>query len=61
MSDPDGFGEEMRLQIYGIRRTFDRDSGLSDTLTVELLRPPEVGIWDSPQYGRWDETFVWSD
>lgn len=61
VSDPDGFGEEMRLQIYGIRRTFDRDSGLSDTLTVELLRPPEVGIWDSPQYGRWDETFVWSD
>lgn len=61
VTDPDGLGEEVRLQIYGIRRRFDRDSGLADTLTVEVLRPPLVGIWDSPQYGRWDETFYWSD
>src|SRR5690606_17259409 len=45
VTDPDGLGEEVRLQIYGIRRRFDRDSGLADTLTVEVLRPPLVGIW----------------
>ncbi|GAB3912720.1 hypothetical protein GCM10029964_121010 [Kibdelosporangium lantanae] len=58
--DPDGFGEMMALQIYGIRREFDRDSGLTDTLTVEMLKPPGSGLWDSKQYGRWDTTFTWS-
>ena len=59
--DPDGFGERMRLQILGIRREYSRDGGLTDTLTVELVRPAGIGLWDSPQYGRWDETFIWSD
>ncbi|HVV11573.1 hypothetical protein [Amycolatopsis sp.] len=58
--DPDGVGEQTKLQIYGIRREWSLDSGLTDTLTVEMLRPPRVGIWDSQQYGRWDETFIWS-
>lgn len=58
--DPDGMGEELRLQILGIRRSFSRDGGLVDTLTVELVRPAGVGIWDSPQYGIWDSTFTWS-
>ena len=51
----------MRLQILGIRREYSRDGGLTDTLTVELVRPAGIGLWDSPQYGRWDETFIWSD
>lgn len=58
--DPDGFGENFKLQIYGINRKFSREEGLVDTLTVELIAAPGVGIWDSEQYGRWDETFVWS-
>ncbi|TCO56803.1 hypothetical protein [Actinocrispum wychmicini] len=58
--DPDGLGESVNLQIYGIRREFDHDKGLTDTLTVEMLKPPGVGQWDSRQYGRWDTTFTWS-
>ncbi len=58
--DPDGFGEFMKLQILGIRRRFDINTGLTDTLTVEMVRPAGVGIWDSDHYGRWDETFIWS-
>lgn len=61
VQDPDGFGEQFHLQIYGINRQFSRDGGLTDTLTVEMIRPPGIGIWDSLQYGRWDETFVWSE
>lgn len=59
--DPEGLGEELRLQILGINRTFTRDGGLVDDLTVEMVEPPRVGIWDSAQYGRWNQTFVWSD
>lgn len=59
--DPDGLGEEVRLQILGINRTFSRDNGLIDELTVELVRTPKIGIWDSPSYGLWDSTFIWSD
>lgn len=58
--DPDGIGEQTKLQIYGVKREFSIDGGLTDTLTVEMLAPPRVGIWDSAQYGRWDETFIWS-
>jgi hypothetical protein len=61
ITDPDGLGEEMKLQILGIQRTFSRDGGLTDTLTVEMIRPPRVGIWDSSQYGRWDRSFIWSN
>jgi hypothetical protein len=60
LDDNDGFGEQMRVQIYGINREFSVDSGLTDTLTVEMLRPAGVGIWDSSQYGRWDQSFIWS-
>lgn len=60
LSDPNGFGESMRLQILGINRSFDADDGLTDNLSVELLRPAGVGIWDSSQYGLWDQTFIWS-
>ena len=60
VSDPEGFGERMDLQIYGINRVFDVNQGLTDTLTVEMVRPSRIGYWDSPQYGRWDETFIWS-
>lgn len=60
LDDVDGFGEQMRVQIYGITRTFSVTNGLTDTLTVEMLRPAGVGIWDSTQYGRWDQSFIWS-
>lgn len=58
--DPEGLGETLRFQILGINRTLSRDDGLVDELTVELVRPANIGIWDSPQYGLWDSTFVWS-
>jgi len=58
--DPEGMGEEMHLQVYGIRRSYSKDSGLIDDLTVEMTEPPRIGIWDSPQYGLWDNTFYWS-
>lgn len=58
ITDRDGFGDRFDVQIYGIRRTFDVDNGLSDTLTIEMILPPG-GIWDSPQYGIWGSSFVW--
>lgn len=60
VADPDGFGETMRFQVLGISRRFTQEQGLVDSLTVELTRPPNVGIWDSSQYGRWDQTMIWS-
>src|SRR5690606_13331401 len=47
IKDSDGMGETLRVQILGISRTFSRDGGLEDVLTVELVRPSGVGIWDS--------------
>src|SRR5690606_31632574 len=47
IKDPEGMGETLRVQILGISRTFSRDGGLEDVLTVELVRPSGVGIWDS--------------
>jgi hypothetical protein len=60
IQDPDGMGEEMKVQIYGIRRSYSSEQGLVDTLTVEMLRPPLIGYWDSAQYGLWDQSFYWS-
>lgn len=60
VADPEGFGEGMRIQVLGITRTMSRANGLVDNYTVELTRPPNIGIWDSSQYGRWDQTFIWS-
>lgn len=60
VEDPDGMGSEMKMQVLGITRTFDRDSGLTDTLSVEVVRPPKIGLWDSDQYGLWNQTFYWS-
>lgn len=57
ISDKYGFGENFNIQIYGIRRTFDVDNGLTDTLSVELIAPG--GIWDDAAYGIWEQTFVW--
>lgn len=55
--DISGFGERFDVQIYGIRRSFSVDSGLTDTLSVEML--PAAGRWDDPVYGIWEQTFVW--
>lgn len=52
-----GLGDRVNIQINGIRRTFDVDTGLTDNLAVELIAPG--GIWDDSQYGVWEETFVW--
>lgn len=60
VKDPNGFGEEMGVQIYGINRTFSLDNGLTDVLTVEMIRPSLIGLWDSAQYGLWDSSFRWS-
>lgn len=60
ITNPQGLGEEIGLQIYGTNRVYSRAAGLVDTHTVEMLAPPRIGIWDSDQYGRWDESFIWS-
>lgn len=60
IQDSDGLGESMKVQIYGINRSFSREAGIVDTLTVELLEPPQIGIWNSAQYGLWDQSFYWS-
>jgi hypothetical protein len=57
IKDEAGFGTRMDAQIYGITRTFDVDNGLTDTLSVQMVRPG--GIWDDIRYGIWDSTFVW--
>jgi hypothetical protein len=57
INDKFGFGESFNVQIYGIRRLLDVDSGLTDTLSVELIAPG--GIWDDSTYGIWEQTFVW--
>lgn len=57
--DADGFGESMWLQVLGIKRTFGVD-GLTDTYTVEMVVNPGQGVWDSPTYGLWDQSFIWS-
>lgn len=56
--DADGFGESMWLQVLGIKRTMDSD-GLTDTYTVEMVVNPGQGVWDSPTYGLWDQSFIW--
>lgn len=60
LNDSDGLGEQLRAQITGINRKFSKSNGLTDTLTVELLRPAGLGIWDSSQYGRWDQSLIWN-
>lgn len=57
LRDVDGFGYRFDIQITGIRREYSLDSGLTDTLSVEML--PTAGIWDDPVYGLWDETLIW--
>lgn len=57
--DADGFGEFMWLQVLGIKRSFG-DDGLTDTYTVEMVLNPGEGVWDSPTYGLWDQSFIWS-
>ena len=48
--DPDGFGARLKAQILGITRELDASKGLTDTLTVELIRPPGQWILGSPSY-----------
>lgn len=48
VNDPDGIGDGIKLQILGVKRTFNAQ-GLSDTLTVEMVSPlpkqDPVPIW----------------
>lgn len=60
LTDPDGLGESMRLQIFGINRKISKTGGLKDTYSVELVRPTALGIWNSSQYGRWDQSLIWN-
>ncbi len=60
VADAAGFGESMWLQVYGIKREFAA-SGLTDTYTVEMVTgPADSGLWDSPTYGLWDQSMIWS-
>ncbi len=60
ITDAQGYGDRIDVQIQAIRREWSLDDGLSDTLTVETILPPRTGLWDSPNYGRWDTTMIWS-
>ena len=42
VTDPDGFGTGIKLQILGISRSLKRSSGLTDRLSVEMLPPDAV-------------------
>jgi hypothetical protein len=41
LTDPDGFGVDLKVQIVGIGRDFSLDGGLTDTLTVQLVSTDE--------------------
>lgn len=58
VNDRLNFGERIDCQIFGYRRTYSVDEGLTDVLSVEIVRP-NGGFWDDPVYGRWDQTFMW--
>jgi len=45
VTDHAGFGDAILLQAYGINRTFTKDEGLTDTLTVEMV-PPTPDLTD---------------
>ncbi|GGU45955.1 hypothetical protein [Lentzea flava] len=60
ISDDQGYGAQIDVQIQGIRREWSVDDGLADTLTVETILPPRTGLWDSPAFSRWDTTLIWS-
>jgi hypothetical protein len=60
VSDPEGFGARFDMQVFGITRTYDVQSGLSDTYAVKLINTPG-GIWDDNQYGIWGSTFIWGN
>lgn len=59
LKGPAGVANDLTAQIYGIRREFSLDGGLTDTLTVEITRPESPGIWGSSPYGRWNQSFIW--
>lgn len=57
--DPEGLGDAFDVQIYGIQRSFDVETGLIDTYSIELSRSPG-GVWDDPIMGLWDSAeFIW--
>lgn len=58
IKDKPGFGEYFDVQIYGIRREFNINSGLTDNLSVHLV--PPGGKWDDSVYGIWGSTFIWT-
>lgn len=60
ISDPAGLGGSTRLQILGINRELEEGIGLKDTYQVEVIERPGVGRWDDEQYGRWDQSLIWS-
>lgn len=60
VDDAAGFGEQIRMQVIGINRKWSVSEGLTDVLTVEIIRPPRTGIFGSEQYGRLGQTFYFA-
>src|SRR5690606_11408691 len=62
--DPDGFGDEMTMQILGINREWDIEDGLTDTLMVHMYRlihdRPPSNVDAGPDVHDWavDATFT---
>lgn len=59
VTDPDGIGQRFFAQIYQINRSWSVDEGLTDSLTVQIIRPPGESYWNDPQYAVWSETLIW--
>src|SRR5687768_15238997 len=60
VSDEAGFGKRFDMQVFGITRMYEVNSGLTDTYAVKLIKTPG-GIWDDAQYGIWGSTFIWGN
>lgn len=58
--DTDGLGGLTRLQILGINRELENGVGLKDTYQVEVIEVPGTGRWDDQEYGRWNQSLIWS-
>ena len=58
VTDTEGMGESIKLQILGIKRDFSPDGGLRDTYQVEVIEPARVWKLGEPTYSRLGESTI---
>lgn len=59
LRDSDGLGETLEAQIFGYALEWSADAPFIGEYTVEITQASGAGVWNSEQYGTWDDTFVW--